>query len=81
MVSMLDTALLRAKAFVDGLRARLSEERGQDLLEYALLGGLVAAGIAILAGVLLGVAGVGAFNDMASAIQRCIDFDDATSCP
>ena len=60
------------------LRARLGEERGQDLIEYALLGGLVAAGIAILTTVL--ISGT-AFSDMGTAIKNCIDFDSTTSCP
>ena len=50
-------------------------ERGQDLIEYALLGGLLA--VAIMAAVLL-------LNqplaDMAAGIGRCIDFNSGTPC-
>jgi Flp pilus assembly pilin Flp len=45
MVALINTALLRTTTALAGLRARLAEERGQDLLEYALLGGLVAIGL------------------------------------
>ena len=71
----MNTALLRMMTAVDGLRARFSEERGQDLLEYALLGGLIAAaivGVALLFG--------GALTAMAGGIRDCIDFTASTTC-
>jgi Flp pilus assembly pilin Flp len=52
-----------------------SREEGQDLIEYALLGGLIAAGI--LAVTVL-------FNDaidsMITGIGNCIDFSDTSLC-
>ena len=57
------------------LKAKLSEERGQDLLEYAMLGGLIVIGI--LAVVL---AFTGALNNMITGIGNCIDFSDGTTC-
>ena len=54
--------------------SHLRDERGQDLLEYALLGGLIAA--AIIAVATLGVM-TGAITDMANGIGDCIDFDNA----
>jgi Flp pilus assembly pilin Flp len=78
MLGLMTKAPLRAKTAAGYLRARFGSELGQDLLEYALLGGLIAAGIAILATVLL--TGT-AFSDMGTAIKNCIDFDDATDCP
>jgi Flp pilus assembly pilin Flp len=51
-------------------------ERGQDLVEYALLSGLIA--VAILAAIISGVLTTG-LNTMAVAIGECIDFD--TTCP
>ncbi len=51
-------------------------ERGQDLVEYALLSGLIA--VAILAAIISGVLTTG-LNAMAVAIGECIDFD--TTCP
>ncbi len=77
MVDLMNTALLRAVTALSGLRARLGEERGQDLLEYALLGGLIAAAITAAAVV---AAMSGALTGMADGISGCIDFDSATSC-
>ena len=75
MIAMINTVLLRATVAVTGLRARLAEERGQDLIEYAMLGGLIALGI-IGAGLLF----VGPLQDMATGIGNCIDFQAATVC-
>jgi Flp pilus assembly pilin Flp len=72
MFALIANARLMAGMASGFLRARLGEERGQDLIEYALLGGLLAAGIAAMAVILL-VAG-GPFDDMATAIGNCIDF-------
>ncbi len=63
MVALINTALLRTTAAVAGLRARLAEERGQDLLEYALLGGLIAIGL-IVAVTLFAGAFVGFFGGL-----------------
>ena len=57
------------------LMARIRSERGQDLLEYALLGGLIAA--AIVAVLLLMT---GALTDMITNIGYCIDFTSSTLC-
>ena len=73
---IINTALLRTMIAVSGLRARLAEERGQDLLEYALLGGLIAASL-VTAALFL----VGPLQSMADGIGRCIDFDAGTACP
>ena len=73
----INTALLRMMTAVSGLRARFSEERGQDLLEYALLGGLIAAAITAVA---LAVLMSGALESMATGIGRCIDFNSTTVC-
>lgn len=58
----------------------LRSERGQDLLEYAMLGGLVAAAIVIVFGILVGTGGSGIIDNMAQGIADCIDFDAATTC-
>ncbi len=71
MVALINTALLRAMSAVSGLRARLSEERGQDLIEYALLGGLI-AGAMLVAAVLTGFSG--ALTAMANNIKNCVSF-------
>lgn len=53
-----------------------ADERGQDLIEYAMLGGLIALAI-IAVGVL---ALSGALTSMFGGIGDCIDFDSGTSC-
>jgi Flp pilus assembly pilin Flp len=73
MVTLINNVLLRAYVAAGTLRHRLTEERGQDLLEYALLGGLIAAAI-VAAGTFLAMSG--ALEDMAEGIGRCINFDD-----
>ena len=55
--------------------SHLRSERGQDLIEYALLGGLVA--IALMAAALLLSP---AITSMATGIGRCIDFDSTSVC-
>ena len=57
------------------LKMHVSSERGQDLIEYAMLGGLIA--IALAGGALLFT---GALSGMAAGIGRCIDFDSGTTC-
>jgi Flp pilus assembly pilin Flp len=69
-VQLLNNAIL---SFVTSLR----KERGQDLLEYAMLGGLIAAALVIVFGVLIGG---GVIDKMATGIGNCIDFDDGTGC-
>ena len=56
------------------LVSHLRDERGQDLLEYALLGGLIAAAIIAVAGLALMT---NAISDMANGIGDCIDFDNS----
>jgi len=62
---------------ISWIRMHVRTERGQDLLEYALLGGLIAA--AIVAVIALGTM-TDAITSMASGISDCIDFDSATAC-
>ena len=56
--------------------AHLRRERGQDLIEYAMLSGLIAAAI-VAVGILV-------FSDaltaMAGGISDCIDFTSNTQC-
>jgi Flp pilus assembly pilin Flp len=68
--------LSRVIVGVRGIAARYTGERGQDLIEYALLGGIIAAAIA---GVTAGVM-TGALSSMAHGIANCIDFNKATVC-
>lgn len=57
-----------------GLRS-LKDERGQDLLEYALLGGLIAVAILAAIGIF-----TGALEDMFTGIKNCVDFTNTTNC-
>jgi Flp pilus assembly pilin Flp len=66
---------IRLHAFVSMLVADLKKERGQDLLEYVILGGGIAAAL---------VAGFFFFSDdvatMLTNIGDCIDFDNSSAC-
>ena len=76
-MTSINMAITRVMVSVSSFAARLrSEERGQDLLEYALLGGLIAIA---LTGIFL-IFGT-ALVDMGNNIAACIDFDTlGTSC-
>jgi len=63
--------------FVLTLKMRLSDERGQDIMEYALLAGFIAVGFAVAAALVLTT---GVWNKMVTTILHCIDFDSATTC-
>ena len=55
-------------------RPHLSRESGQDLIEYALLGGVIALAI-IVAFIVFGPA----LTEMANGIGNCIDFTSSTT--
>jgi Flp pilus assembly pilin Flp len=65
--------------FRGGLRqisSRFAGERGQDLIEYALLSGLIAAA-------LVGVFATGldtALTNLVNGIGDCVDFASSTTC-
>jgi Flp pilus assembly pilin Flp len=58
------------------LSLHFRSERGQDLIEYAMLSGLIALGL-IAVGAL---AFSGPLTDMATGIGDCIDFKSSTTC-
>ena len=70
---------LRVHAFVvatiSSVIERAREERGQDLIEYAMLAGLIA--LAIAGAILIFN---GALLSFANGIKNCIDFDNKTTC-
>jgi Flp pilus assembly pilin Flp len=66
---------IRIHARLSTFVASLKEERGQDLVEYAMIGGIVAAAL------LLGIALLNpAVQNMFTGIGRCIDFQGSTAC-
>ena len=56
--------------------AHLRRERGQDLIEYAMLSGLIAAAIVAVGIIVFS----GALTDMAGGISSCIDFSATSIC-
>ena len=54
----------------------LRRERGQDLVEYAMLSGLIAAAIVAVGIIVFS----GALTSMATGISSCIDFTATTTC-
>jgi Flp pilus assembly pilin Flp len=71
MVAIINNALLHVVTAATGLVRRIREESGQDLIEYALLGGGVA--IALVLGLVLFDE---AIADMVEGIATCIDFQE-----
>lgn len=76
-MSLINNALVRMMTAVSSLRERAASERGQDLLEYALLSGLIAAAITAVLGLAYWT---GALQPVADGIAACIDFDNLTPC-
>jgi Flp pilus assembly pilin Flp len=66
---------IKIYGFVTGL---LRRDEGQDLIEYALIGGLVAVAV-VAAFVLLGGSD-GPVDAMVGNIGDCIDFESGTAC-
>ena len=72
------TGVSRGERWLVTRVTRLSRnERGQDLLEYALLGGLIAVAITAAAVV---AAMTGGLEKMSNGIKNCIDFKANTAC-
>jgi len=62
--------------FLAHARVRVRSERGQDLIEYAMLGGLIALAIIAVGA----IAFRGPLSNMAKGIGDCIDFKASTTC-
>ncbi len=67
--------MLKVYTWILAHRPHFSRESGQDLIEYAMLGGLIALAI-IGAGIFFS----GAIDSMAQGISACIDFNVVTPC-
>ncbi len=73
MSNIILSGMVRVQNFI----AALKKERGQDLIEYAVLAGAI--GIALFA-VLIATPGLGtAFGEFKTAIANCVSFN--TTCP
>ena len=57
------------------LKARARGERGQDVMEYALITGGIA--IALIVAILVFT---GAISNAFSVLEKCIDFDSTSVC-
>lgn len=71
MFALIANARLMAGLAAGVLRARIGEERGQDLIEYAVFGGILAA---FIVGLGAALAATGALSDMADGLAACLDF-------
>ncbi len=69
--------VLSVTARIQNFMAVLKEERGQDLMEYAILGGA----IAVVAAIALFAITPGAFALMTSTIQKCVTFQNTCKTP
>ncbi len=69
-MSLINNALVRMMTAVTSLRERARSERGQDLMEYALLGGLIAALFAAGGAILLLTGALeGAFQNVVDCLN------------
>ena len=73
---MVQTMMLRVfMGMQERARSLHRDERGQDMLEWVLLGGLVAAGIVAVLAIFTPF-----LSTMVTNIGYCIDFSSATTC-
>jgi Flp pilus assembly pilin Flp len=72
--------MLNLRCWIDVVTARLNagvrDERGQDLIEYSMLGGLLAGAIVAVSYLVL----TGAIDSMFTGIGNCIDWQGDTTC-
>jgi Flp pilus assembly pilin Flp len=62
------------------LRGQIRGERGQDLIEYSLLGGFIALSLVLAISVSLPVL-TGSLNSMFEGIGNCIDWESSSCSP
>jgi Flp pilus assembly pilin Flp len=67
---------LRMQIWLSTTLASLKEERGQDLMEYALWSGLIAIGLIAIGAALYTTVG----NSLGTGIKNCVDFSSTTVC-
>jgi len=68
---------IRVHAFISGL---LHREEGQDMIEYALFGGLLATAIITIAGLIVAGTIPNPVQGLLDGLEGCIDFDQGTAC-
>ncbi len=79
---MINTVMLSAMTWVTStvgsLVARIKEERGQDIMEYAVLAGAIAlvAGFVLIGGTVAGIDIAGAVEDFGVEVTECIGIQD-----
>ncbi|HYM14895.1 MAG TPA: hypothetical protein VEZ14_05000 [Dehalococcoidia bacterium] len=74
MNTIILTGMAWAASLKDAIKSQISSERGQDLFEYAVLGGAIAVVAAIA---LFAVGNKLDFSVMRNRINDCITFDPA----
>lgn len=74
-MTYVNDVFLKVLIEVQRLARHLRSERGQDVIEYALLGGLIAISIMLVVTFL-----TGALTSMITGIGNCIDFDSTSVC-
>lgn len=74
-MTYVNDVFLKVLIEVQRLARHLRSERGQDTLEWAMLGGLVAIAILAVVAVL-----TSALNSLMTGVGNCVDFDGATTC-
>ena len=61
------------------LMGRLHGERGQDLIEYSLLGGFIALSLMLALAVAVAVL-TGSLEDMVTGVGNCVDWNPSNDC-
>jgi Flp pilus assembly pilin Flp len=67
-------------SYVTTTLLRLREERGQDMIEYALFGGLLATIIMLVAALIILGTIPNPVATLLSGLSGCVDFNSATPC-
>lgn len=70
---MVSNVILSAYAWAQALIVSFKEERGQDIMEYAVIAGVIALTAAV---VLFALDWNGVFNDFFTVVGDCIAFAD-----
>ena len=72
-MSLINEGILRVMAGLNGLQARLKDEKGQTLAEYGLIMAVIAVAVIVAAGVAFQGAIVGAFDTATDCLKGVAD--------